>query len=752
MNSDPPTIAALPQLSLDPGSLADRDADLSREWLLTNGLGGYALGTICGATTRAYHGLLVAAVRPPVDRAVLVAKIDETVTLPGGAILRLGTNEYADATIYPRGFTLLSGFRLEGTVPCFTYRLAPDTALEKRIWMEHGHNITLVHYRHVSSQTEESGNIGNIPRSDGVEVSADSGNIGNTSSFPPLRSVSSVTSVVQSPDPASIVLSLAPFCLDRDHHGVTHGSPDWHFLVEAAPSACTVRAFAGALPYRLVAGPSARFTPTGEWNWHIFHRAERDRGLPDTEDAYMPGTFAMILAPGDSATLVLTAEPNLPDILHGIGTDAHESTAAASLQRLHDRELQLLAQAGPQAATDPFFARLTLAADQFLVARASASPPLPGEGFATNSPPLLGEGPGERSVIAGYPWFTDWGRDTMIALSGLTLATGRHAEARGLLLTFAHYISRGMIPNRFPEAGAEPAYNSADATLWYFHALGAYLDATQDWPLLAALFPKLEDVVAWHVRGTRYGIGVDPADGLLRAGGAGVQLTWMDAKVGDWVVTPRWGKPVEINALWHRALALMGAWSRRLDRDPAHYDTLLAAIERSFLPRFWYPAGGYLYDVVDVEGTPGAVDWSLRPNQLFALALSDTLVPPDRAHSILDVVERELLTPLGLRTLAPDDPRFVGSYGGDQRARDAAYHQGAVWPWLLGAYAEPCRRFRGGSTDIAALLAPFQAHLLEAGIGTVSEIADGAPPFYPRGCPAQAWSVAELLRLAAYSP
>jgi predicted glycogen debranching enzyme len=701
--------AGLPVLALDPATLSDLAADLDREWLVTNGLGGYALGTICGATTRAYSGYLVAAVHPPVERAVLVTKVDETVTLADGTTIALGTNEYADGTIDPRGFERIAAFALEGSIPRWTFRLAEGASLEKRLWMAHGRNVTLVQYRYV----------------------ADAAGVGDA--------------------PAPITLALAPFCLDRDHHGVTRGSPDWHFLVDAAPAACTVRAFPGATPYRLLMGPDARFTPGGEWYWNVLHRAERARGLPDIEDVYLPGMFAVTLSPGATATLVLSAEPEPPPELVGIGGDEQEAACAAALERERDRCRGLLALAGARARGDPFAARLTLAADQFLVARPLA-----------DTQASRGTDSGV-TVIAGYPWFTDWGRDTMIALPGLTLTTGRHGEARALLRTFARYADQGMIPNRFPDvstvipafggAGARPEYNTVDATLWYFHALAAYLDATGDEALLRELFPLLEEIVSWHVRGTRYGIGVDAGDGLLRAGAAGVQLTWMDAITADLVVTPRWGKPVEINALWHRALALMGAWSARLGRDPARYDEARAAVERSFLSRFAYPAGGYLYDVIDVEGRAGVVDAALRPNQLFALALAPSLVPPERARAILDLVERTLLTPLGLRTLAPEDPRFAGHYGGDRGARDAAYHQGTVWPWLLGAYADACRAVHGdvegARSRLAALLAPFHAHLTTAGIGSVSEIADGAPPFTPRGCIAQAWSVAELLRIAA---
>ncbi|WIG58578.1 MAG: Putative glycogen debranching enzyme, archaeal type, TIGR01561 [Ktedonobacterales bacterium] len=689
-----PTPSPLPELRLDPATLSDLDADLAREWLVTNGLGGYALGSVCGATTRAYSGLLVAAVRPPTERAVLVAKVDETATLAGGSVIALGTNEYADGTIYPRGYERLAGFALDGSIPRWTYRLGDGMTLEKRVWMEHGYNITFVQYRYMAAEVSQS-----------------------------------------------VALAVTPFCLDRDHHGVTTGAADWHFLVEAAPSACTVRAFADAHPYRLIAGPNAHFTPTGEWNWHLFHRAERARGLPATEDAYMPGTFALTLSPGDTATLVLSAEAAPPVHLAGIGGDTHEAVTADALARERAREAALLARAGETIQSDDFMARLTLAADQFLVAR----PP-----DAADTQGTAADG-ASVTVIAGYPWFTDWGRDTMIALPGLTLTTRRYAEARGLLLTFARYLSQGMIPNRFPDSGMEPEYNTVDATLWYVHALSAYLDATQDWPLLDTLFPKIAEIIDWHVRGTRYGIDVDPADGLLRAGAPGVQLTWMDAKVGDWVVTPRWGKPVEINALWYRALGLAAAWAARLGGDPARYQALKSAVEQSFLARFWYAAGGYLYDVVDVNGQAGAVDAALRPNQLFALALARPLIPDEQARTLLSLIERELVTPLGLRTLSPEDPRFVGVYGGDQRARDGAYHQGTVWPWLLGAYVDAHARVYGAvdARLLRGLLEPFRAHLHVAGIGTISEIASGAPPYLPAGCIAQAWSVAELLRIAA---
>ncbi len=709
----------LPILALDPATLSNLNADLTREWLVTNGLGGYALGSVAGATTRCYSGLLVAAVRPPAERAVLVAKLDEVVTPPGGTSIALGTNEYADGTIYPRGFEHLEVFELEGLIPRWRYRLAPDAALEKLVWMEHGANLTYVRYRY------------------------DAG-----------------------PQAQPITLSLTPFCLDRDHHGTTREADGLRFVVEADAHSCTLTASTSAHPYRLLGGPAATFMPQpygGDWNRQIFHRIERERGLPDVEDAFLPGTFSVSLAPGQTATLVLSAESTLPSGLAGLGSVDHEVIVAAALERERQRETALLARADLRDNSDPLTTRLVLAADQFLAARpipASSAPlfelPTSTESGVTR---VIQAGARDRpatelhvdpelTVIAGYPWFTDWGRDTMISLSGLTLATKRFADARGLLRTFARYADRGMIPNRFPDSGSAPEYNAVDATLWYFVALDRYLNATGDWPLLDEIFPLIEDVIAWHQRGTRYGIGVDPADGLLRAGEPGVQLTWMDARVDGWVVTPRIGKPIEISALWYRALALAGTWARRLGTDAGGYDDARRAVERSFAPRFWYPTGGYLYDVIDADGESGKVDWSLRPNQVLALAVAPELVDDGQARSVLAVVERELLVPLGLRTLPPEDPRFVAHYLGDRRTRDAAYHQGTVWPWLLGAYADLRIRVDGDRADVAALLAPFRTHLLNAGIGTISEIADAGPPFSPRGCLAQAWSVAELLRLA----
>ncbi|MDE2451907.1 MAG: glycogen debranching protein, partial [Gammaproteobacteria bacterium] len=398
------------------------------------------------------------------------------------------------------------------------------------------------------------------------------------------------------------------------------------------------------------------------------------------------------------------------------------------------RRRRSLLRATPSGAPN-WVKRLTLAADQFIVRRATPDGELRG-----------------MTVIAGYPWFSDWGRDTMIALPGLALTTGRTQDAAAVLRTFAAHVSEGMLPNRFPDGGEAAEYNTVDATLWLFHAVSAYLDATGDRALLRDLYPTLREIIEWHRRGTRYGIRVDARDGLLFAGQAGVQLTWMDARVGDWVVTPRTGKAVEINALWHFALSRMALWARSLNdrRAASGYAAAADQAAASFAARFWYPAGGYLYDVIDgpdgVTDGGRQVDPSVRPNQIFAVSLGSELLDAARARAVVEVCARELLTPVGLRSLSPRDSRYAPRYSGDPRARDGAYHQGTVWSWLLGPFALAHHRVYGNAQHALALLEGLASHLDESCSGTISEIMDGSAPHAPRGCFAQAWSVAETLR------
>jgi predicted glycogen debranching enzyme len=685
-------------LSLGREICKDVTAGLNHEWLVTNGLGGYASGSVPGATTRSYHGLLVAALRPPVERVVLVTKVDEEIAFPGSKTLKLGLNEYQGGAFDPLGSMYLAAFALEGDIACFTYELDENIRLEKRIWMEYGENTTYVQY---------------ILRGF------------NNQPYP------------QEP----LILRLIPYCLYRDHHATTQGKQDWHFLVESLGNGCKVRAYEGAQSYSLCLGRAAHFTPTGLWYWHVYHRRDQERGLNSVEDVYQPGTLDVPITPGERVTLVISAEKKLAPAL---GSSQHEEYVEQALRR-HQRRIKQLLDMADQTTTnlarrDPVQARLVLAADQFIVVR-----PRTEENESSVSHVRLS--PDNKTVIAGYPWFTDWGRDSMISLTGLLLSTGRYSEARGLIKAFASYLHEGLIPNRFPDDGQAPEYNTADATLWMFQALNNYLTLTNDWPLLKELFPKLEEVIQWHLRGTAFGIGIDPADCLLRAGAPALQLTWMDAKVGDWVVTPRRGKPVEINALWYCALASMEKWAIHLSVDALQYGQLRSQIRQSFASRFWYAEGGYLYDVVDVDGTKGLDDATLRPNQLFAASLTHHLLTETQTRSMLQQITEHLLTPMGLRTLSPQDANYHQRFNGNPYQRDSAYHQGTVWPWLIGPYVDVHLHVYNESTTALALLAPLVEHLWEGCLGTLSEVAEPERPFTPGGCFAQAWSVAELLRI-----
>jgi predicted glycogen debranching enzyme len=659
-------------LRLGRDALGSLEASAGREWLVTNGLGGYAAGSVAGLNTRRYHGLLVAALRPPVERTVMVAQLDVAIVSDGRRVA-LGTNEYGDGTVAPEGWRNLVEFRLEGTLPVWRWS-AGGCTIERRLWMAHGANTTYVEH-----------------------------------------------TLVDGPGPVDI--ELVPLCAYRDYHWHQRGPA----VYQVAPHEQRVRveAYAGAHPYE-VAIDHGRFDPAPDWHWGFRHRLESERGLDDGEDLFRPGVFRSTLHPGESVTLVMTAEPDTVEPL------AHPR------EREIAREQALLSRAatGRNGAVPEWVERLALAADQFVVERRDAA-----------GQPL------GHTVIAGYPWFADWGRDTMIALPGLTLATGRPELAASCLRTFAHFVSEGMLPNRFPDAGDAPEYNTVDATLWYFVAVDAYWRQTGDCALLADLYPVLEDILHWHARGTRYGIGEDPADGLLRAGVPGVQLTWMDAKVGEWVVTPRIGKPVEINALWFNALSAMREMAVALGRgdDAARYLAQTERVARAFNDRFWNATRDCLYDVIDGdEGRPDdrgrRHDATLRPNQIFAVSLPYPLLDAERARAVVEACAASLWTPVGLRSLDPGDRAYTGAYRGGPLQRDGAYHQGTVWSWLAGPYALAHYRAFGDAAHARRLLAGLGDHLREACIGQISEIFDGDAPHAPRGCFAQAWSVAETLR------
>jgi len=634
-----------------------------REWLCTNGIGGFASGTVAGTLTRRYHGLLVAALKPPLGRTLLCPKVDETVEYEG-LLLPIFANRWAGNAIDPHGYRSIERFTFEGTTPVWTYAVA-DALVEKRVWMEYGANTTYVRYR--------------VLRARGL-----------------------------------LTVTLKALVNYRGYHGTTRGD-GWRMEVAPVEHGLRVVAFEGARPLLLLTG-GAKAEVSHNWYRDFDLTGERERGLIAIEDHLHAGTFSAVLGQGETLTLVLSAEPS-PALDGGLAWD-----------RRAQREARLVAgwkSAQPAARTAPdWIEQLALASDQFVARRPTPSDP---DGM---------------TVIAGYHWFGDWGRDTMLSLPGLTLATGRAEIARRILTTFARFVDRGMLPNRFPDAGEAPEYNTVDATLWYFEAIRAYHAATQDDGLLKELFPVLEEIVRFHREGTRYGIKEDAGDGLLRSGEPGVQLTWMDVRVGDWVVTPRTGKAVEINALWYNALRSMATFAKRLGKPAAPWSEL-AARTRAGFARFWNERAGYCYDVID---TPEGVDDVLRPNQIFAVSLPESPLSPEHQRGVVDACARHLLTSHGLRTLAPGHPEYRGHYGGDQWHRDSAYHQGTVWPFLLGPFALAHFKVYGDAETARSFLSPLAHHLGDYGLGSIAEVFDGDAPFEPHGCIAQAWSVSETLR------
>jgi predicted glycogen debranching enzyme len=645
------------------------DVAEQREWLVTNSIGGFASGTVSGNLTRRYHGLLVAALHPPVGRMELVAKLDETVRYDA-LDYALGTNRWASGAIEPHGYVHIESFRLDGTTPVWRFAIG-DALLEKRVWMRHGENTTYVQYAMLrGSQTAE--------------------------------------------------LELRTLINYRDFHSNTHAG-DWHMKIDAVQSGLQITAFEGATPFYLLSA-DAKIEPRHEWCRDFFLPLEKYRGLDNREDCLLAAVFRATLQVSQSVTLVFST--NAAAALDGDVAQAQNT----------ERESDLLAQWSsanePAAASkSPRWVRqLILAADQFVVRRDLPEAPEDSDG---------------KSIIAGYHWFGDWGRDTMIALPGLTLATGRVDIAKTILLSFARYVDGGMLPNNFPDAGGQPEYNTVDAALWFFEAVRQYFAATQDTDTLARLFPVMAQMIDAHVAGTRYQIHVDPADGLLYAGEPGVQLTWMDAKVGDWVVTPRTGKPVEINALWFNALETMADLAPAAKESRERFAKLAARTKQSFT-KFWNHSSGYCYDVIDAPGIGN--DPALRPNQLFAVSLPQSPLPPEQQKAVVDICARRLLTSYGLRSLAQSETGYQGHYGGGVRERDGAYHQGTVWGWLLGPFVLAHLRVYADRSAAMSFLEPLGKQIHSHGLGTLSEIFDGEAPFTARGCIAQAWTVAEVLR------
>jgi predicted glycogen debranching enzyme len=643
----------------------DLAAAESREWLVTNGLGGYASGTVAGSLTRRYHGLLVAALQPPVGRTQLVSTFDETVHY-AGADFPLATHRWAGGAVDPKGFLNLDSFHLEGTMPVWTYALA-DALLEKRVWMRQGENTTYIRYTLLRTSS-------------------------------------------------SIDIELKALVNYRDFHSLTQAG-DWRMKIDPVKDGVKVQAFDGATPFYLKSS-AATGESRHEWYHGCYYPEETARGLDDQEDHLFAALFHAKLDLGASVTFVATTVENTS--LDAETALAERANHEVKLFHQWQEKNETLASEAPS-----WLWQLVLAADQFVVSR-----PLPDD-------------PDSRSIIAGYHWFADWGRDTKIALPGLTLATGRLDVATKILFGFARYVNAGMLPNNFPDAGGKPEYNTVDAALWFFEAIRQYFADTQDAATLQKLFPVLAGIIDAHLKGTRFNIHVDPSDGLLYAGGPDVQLTWMDAKIGDWVVTPRTGKPVEINALWINALESMAGFARLLG-EPADACYTMAARAKQSFQKFWNKDRGYCFDVIDSPGIGN--DASLRPNQIFAVSLPVSPLSAEQQKSVVDACARHLLTSYGLRSLAPFESGYIGHYGGSPRDRDAAYHQGTVWAWLLGPFALAHYRVYRDRKAALRLLEPLGRQIYSSGLGTLSEIFDGDVPFTPRGCIAQAWSVAEVLR------
>jgi predicted glycogen debranching enzyme len=636
------------------------------EWLVTNGLGGFASATVSGEIARRYHGFLVAALPAPLGRVVLLNDLDGEIERADGSVARI-----RDAGIFA-GFTLSRG------LPSWRWELDGVT-LERSVLMPARHNTVHITFRLIGAAT-------------GVRLR-----------LRPYISFRQLEAAVDKP-------------LTDGYRLIVQGQ---RYEVYQGPDLPTLRMI-------MAGGDGSTFTSDGgQRNEHLY-RTEAERGYEARGWVWSPGYFTAELRPDCAVTLIAGTE----------GWHTMSSLIPEQARRFEiERRRRLVAMAEPELRSR-LGAELVLAADSFIITPV---------GRVADIARAHAEGDEVRTVIAGYHWFTDWGRDTMISLEGLTLVTGRVEEAKWILRAFADYARGGLIPNMFPEGDTEGLYHTADATLWFFHAVARYLAHCPDETTLGILLPKMHEMVCHHIEGCNFGIRVDPQDGLLTQGAEGYQLTWMDAKVGDWVVTPRRGKAVEINALWYNALCLLRDWLRA--GGHAEAGDIAARAEqarRSFNRRFWYDKGGYLYDVVDGETGD---DPSFRPNQIMAISLDHPVLDEERWRPVVDAVREKLLTPVGLRSLAPGEPDYKSRYFGDLRARDAAYHQGTVWAWLIGPFIDAWMRTYPDKKEAArGFLSGFEAHLGEAAIGTISEIFDAEPPFTPRGCISQAWSVAEVLR------
>lgn len=657
---------------------------LEKEWLETNGIGGYASSTISGANTRRYHGLLMAATKPPLGRALLLSKLEEFFCL-GDREIPLSTNIYPNA-VYPEGYKNLVQFSLN-PFPVFDYSLN-GIPVKKTVFMVHGENTTIILYQ-VQGKGEQ---------------------------------------------PFGSTLKVRVMIAFRDYHGITHENPYLKPGYKILSNGMCIQPYDTLPPLYLFHNAHA-IDRTCFWYKNMEYPKEMERGLEAYEDHFSPFAVHFDLNKGtDFFVVASTKEYDKVDIFELLNREAVRRKNICTAQaRHHQTPIPVSSSSQTHGEGKEGEKKLTTLIESLL---------------AVSDSFIVKREDDKKSIIAGYHWFGDWGRDTMISLPGLTLVQGRYEDARKILLSYARYTDKGMIPNRFPDSGEHPEYNTVDASLWYIHAVYQYFRFTKDLKTIQKeLYGVLQEIIEYYMKGTRYNIHMEP-DSLIYAGIEGVQLTWMDAKVGDWVVTPRKGKAVEINALWYNALMIMSFLAREMNLpgESAKYDNLAGRAAKSFRDVFWYDEGQYLYDFID-----GAIkNSSIRPNQLFAVSLPYPMLSEMQQRLVVAVVKEHLLTPRGLRSLSPRDNDYVGCYQGNPYERDRAYHQGTVWAWLIGPYISAYVNAYAGEKEtipyIKRLFLPWYEHLFEAGLGAISEIFDGDSPHIPRGCISQAWSAGEILR------
>ena len=657
-----------------------------REWLLTNGLGGFASGSICDARTRTYHGWLIAALNPPLERTLLLSHCDATLTV-GDKTSALGTNFWSNGSLDPLGYQMLESFTID-PIPTWIWH-QDDWRLTRRLIMPSGYYP---------------------PFTDDIKS----------------RNRILIQYIYEGQENA--ILRLRPLIIDRDFHQQQLAQFGMQFSQQIADDHILFQAFNQqwrGTPWQLrwcadIPRQNIYYQTQGHWYFNYQYPEEKQRGLADKEDLYNPGYLTVILTPGEN--LVLEAKVGLPELTQvPLKSSDFDQVLQAEETRLH----QIFALSNIDK-------KLLKAGDQFITYKS-----------AINGP----------TIIAGYPWFNDWGRDTLIALPGLTLSTKRFDIAKGLLETFGKYCENGLIPNTFPDGDFAPIYNSIDASLWWIETLGLYVEATEDYDFLEEQYPVFRQIYKAFMSGTNYNIRVDAIDGLLMWDAPRVAITWMDVVLDGKPITPRKGKNIEINALWYSALCWGCKWSeilqtrsivyaKKLHRHNQNYQQQLLKVKKS-LQKFWNPEIGYFYDLINPDDIPDA---KIRPNAVLALGLYHCGFTESQAKSVLKIASDRLLTPFGLRSLAPDDPDYIGIYEGDQEHRDSAYHQGTVWSWLIGAFIRGWKKFCPDEKipfDWEKMLIHFTS---ETCLGSVSEIFDGDPPHCPQGTIAQAWSVAELIR------